>query len=346
MVPKFYLGIECCKICCMADINEFITGMIMKFDKLEKTRIGGVTLTRLVSNKAAVSAVALMTAIAPVAPAWATIDNTVTATGDSPGGTDDVTATADETVDVEDADPQLVVTKTADDTTDVAVGQTVTYTYTVENTGNITLTNVGLSDSHEGTGAAPVPGSETLTTDAGTSGDSTDAAADGTWDTLAPGDIVTWTASYTVTAADLANQTDNDIDNTVTASATPAAGTLGGTLTADETVDLVNQNASLSVTKVADDDTDVVVGQVITYTYTVTNDGNVPVTNITLGDNVTAGSGTAPTPSGETLLNDIGTLGDSTDAAADGSWDTLGVGDSITFTGTYTVTQDDVDNLQ
>lgn len=346
MVPKFYLGIECCKICCMADINEFITGMIMKFDKLEKTRIGGVTLTRLVSNKAAVSAVALMTAIAPVAPAWATIDNTVTATGDSPGGTDDVTATADETVDVEDADPQLVVTKTADDTTDVAVGQTVTYTYTVENTGNITLTNVGLSDSHEGTGAAPVPGSETLTTDAGTSGDSTDAAADGTWDTLAPGDIVTWTASYTVTAADLANQTDNDIDNTVTASATPAAGTLGGTLTADETVDLVNQNASLSVTKVADDDTDVVVGQVITYTYTVTNDGNVPVTNITLGDNVTAGSGTAPTPSGETLLTDNGTLGDSTDAAADGSWDTLGVGDSITFTGTYTVTQDDVDNLQ
>lgn len=346
MVPQFYLGIKRLKICCMADINEFITGMIMKFDKLEKTRIGGLTLTRLVSNKAAVSAVALMTAIAPVAPAWATIDNTVTATGDSPGGTDDVTATADETVDVEDADPQLVVTKTADDTTDVAVGQTVTYTYTVENTGNITLTNVGLSDSHEGTGTAPVPGSETLTTDAGTSGDSTDAVADGTWDTLAPGDIVTWTASYTVTGADLANQTDNDIDNTVTASATPAAGTLGGTLTADETVDLENQNASLSVTKVADDDTDVVVGQVITYTYTVTNDGNVPVTNITLGDNVTAGSGTAPTPGGETLLTDNGTLGDSTDAAEDGSWDTLGVGDVITFTGTYTVTQDDVDNLQ
>lgn len=346
MVPKFYLGIERLKICCMADINEFITGMIMKFETLEKTRIGGVTLTRLVSNKAAVSAVALMTAFAPVAPAWATIDNTVTATGDSPGGTDDVTATADETVDVEDAAPALVVTKTADDTTDVAVGQTVNYTYTVENTGNITLTNVSLSDSHEGTGAAPVPGTETLTTDAGTSGDSTDATSDGTWDTLAPGDIVTWTAAYTVTAADLANQTDNDIDNTVTASATPAAGTLGGTLTADETVDLVNQNASLAVTKVADADVNVVVGQVVTYTYTVTNDGNVPVTNITLGDNVTAGSGTAPTPAGETLFNDAGTLGDSTDAAADGSWDTLGVGDSITFTGTYTVTQDDVDNLQ
>lgn len=331
----------------MADIKEFIVGTTMKLEKFEQTKIGGVTLTRLISNKAAVSAVALLTAIAPVAPAWATIDNTVTATGDSPGNVDDVTATADETVDVEDANPQLVVTKTADDTTDVAVGQTVSYTYTVENTGNITLSAVNLSDAHEGTGAAPVPGTETLTTDAGTTGDSVDATADdGTWDTLAPGDIVTWTASYTVTAADLANQTDNDIDNTVTASATPAAGTLGGTLTADEEVDLVDQNASLAVTKVADDDTDVVVGQLITYTYTVTNDGNVPIENITLGDNVTAGSGTAPTPAGETLDTDNGTLGDSTDAAADGSWDILGVGDVITFTGTYTVTQDDVDNLQ
>lgn len=327
-------------------LNELKTGITMKFDTLEKTRIGGVTLTRLVSNKAAVSAIALMTAFAPIAPAWATIDNTVTATGDSPGNTDDVTATADETVDVEDAAPTLVVTKVADDVTDVPVGQTVTYTYTVENTGNVTLTNVGLSDAHEGTGSAPVPGSETLSTDAGTTGDSTDAASDGTWDTLAPGDIVTWTATYVVTAADLANQTDNDLDNTVTASAIPADGVLGGTLTADEEVDLVNQNASLAVTKVADDDTDVVVGQVITYTYTVTNDGNVPVSNITLGDTVTAGSGTAPTPGGEVLLTDNGTLGDSTDVAVDGSWDVLGVDDVITFTGTYTVTQDDVDNLQ
>jgi len=39
-------------------------------------------------------------------------------------------------------------------------------------------------------------------------------------------------------------------------------------------------------------------------------------------------------------------LGDSVDAANNGSWDSLGPGDSIRFTGTYTVTQADVDNLQ
>ena len=319
----------------------------MIIGNLESTKIGGVTLTRLVSNKAAVSAIALMTVMGTVQSTWATIDNTVTATGSSPTGTDDVTASDSETVDVEDAAPALVVTKVADDVTDVAVGATITYTYTVTNTGNITLSAVGLSDSHEGTGTAPTPaliGSPL--TDNGTPGDSTDAGGDEVWDTLAPGDVVTWESTYVVTAADLANQTDNDLDNTVTATATPADGTLGGTLTADEEVDLVDQNAAMTITKVADDDTDVVVGQVITYTYTVTNTGNVPISDITLADTVTAGSGTAPTPGSEALLTDNGTLGDSTDAAVDASWDVLGVGDVITFTGTYTVTQSDVDNLQ
>jgi len=42
---------------------------------------------------------------------------------------------------------------------------------------------------------------------------------------------------------------------------------------------------------------------------------------------------------------DAGTAGDSTDAAMNGSWDVLAPGDVITFTGTYTVTQADVDSL-
>lgn len=101
----------------------------------------------------------------------------------------------------------------------------------------------------------------------------------------------------------------------------------------------------LAMTKVADDDALVTVGQVVTYTYTVTNNGNVAVAGVTVND-VHNGSGPAPTPAGETLT-DNGTIGDSTDATPnDGVWDNLAPGDVVTFTGTYTVTQTDIDNLQ
>lgn len=307
--------------------------------------VGSHNLASLISNKLAVSSIALLTAFAAVQTAWATIDNTVTATGDSPsGGPDDVTAQDTENVDVVDAVPDLTVTKTADDTTDVADGATITYTYTVTNTGNVSLNNVSLADVHEGTGTAPTPGGMTLTDNGG---GSTDDAADQVYDSLGPLDVITWTSTYIVTTADVANQIDNDLDNTVTVSATPAAGTFAPSVDLDDTEEVdLEDLPSLSITKVADDTTDVTLGQLITYTYTVTNDGNVPISNITLSDNVTAGSGGNPTPTNETLLTDNAPLLDSTDAAANNSWDTLGVGDVITFTGTYTVTQSDIDTLQ
>lgn len=102
---------------------------------------------------------------------------------------------------------------------------------------------------------------------------------------------------------------------------------------------------SLSMTKVADDDTDRVVGDVITYTYTVTNNGGVIIRNVTVSDTHNAPGGAAPTPGSEAILSDVAPFGDSSDAAQNGSWDILGPGDSVTFTGTYTVTQTDVDNL-
>ena len=101
------------------------------------------------------------------------------------------------------ANPALTVTKVASDTTDVTLNQVITYTYRVENTGNQTITNVTLSDAHNGSGAAPVPGGETLTTDTAPLGDSTDGGINGTWDSIAPGDIVTFTATYTVTQSDV-----------------------------------------------------------------------------------------------------------------------------------------------
>ena len=102
---------------------------------------------------------------------------------------------------------------------------------------------------------------------------------------------------------------------------------------------------SISVTKVADDVTNVAFGQTITYTYRVTNTGDQVISNVTLSD-AHNGSGPAPVPSGETLTNDTLPTGDSSDGSVNASWDTLAPGDEVTFTGTYIVTQNDIDTLQ
>lgn len=90
----------------------------------------------------------------------------------------------------------------------------------------------------------------------------------------------------------------------------------------------------------------VVVGQEITYTYTVTNNGNVTIRGVAVTDSHNA-AGAAPTPTNPQLVTDNGPVGDSTDGnSSDDQWDVLAPGDVIRFTGTYTVQQADIDNLQ
>ena len=101
------------------------------------------------------------------------------------------------------ANPSITVTKTADIDTNVPAGVTVTYTYVVANTGNQTVSNITLADAHNGSGAAPSPTNETLTSDNGIANDSSDAGVNGSWDTLAPGDEITFTATYVVTQSDI-----------------------------------------------------------------------------------------------------------------------------------------------
>jgi large repetitive protein len=140
------------------------------------------------------------------------------------------------------------------------------------------------------------------------------------------------------------NSASADIVNTAN-----AKGSYEGTeyLSNDSTVNVFVQapNKSMLVTKTAFPNTNVAAGDVVTYTYTVTNDGNVTLTNINLND-VHNGAGTAPVPQSETL-NDVAPLGDSTDVTAnDGVWSVLAPGDTVTLTATYTVKQADVDNHQ
>lgn len=130
-----------------------------------------------------------------------TLDNTATVT--AMAGTTSLAETASASVPLA-ATAALSVEKTASVTWDVVAGQVITYTYLVRNTGNLTISSVTLSDLHQGSGTAPVPGGEALTADLRSPGDSTDVTpGDGLWSVLAPGDEVTFTATYTVTQTDI-----------------------------------------------------------------------------------------------------------------------------------------------
>ncbi len=113
-------------------------------------------------------------------------------------------STAVETITVT-ANPSLSMTKVADSTGPHLIGDVVTYTYTITNDGDLNVRNIAITDTHNGSDPAPVPGNETLLTDVAPTGDSTDAAVDGSWDVLAPGDTLTFTGTYTVTDIDAAS---------------------------------------------------------------------------------------------------------------------------------------------
>ena len=96
--------------------------------------------------------------------------------------------------------------------------------------------------------------------------------------------------------------------------------------------------------------TPVVKGQIITYTYIISNIGNVPVTNVQVTD--MHGSPAALIPVGGAgikgeVLSTAGPLGAgaSPDATANnGIWSTLAPGASVTLTYTHTVTQAEIDH--
>ena len=237
---------------------------------------------------------------ADLAAAGTTITNiTTAATSDIPDS--DTTGDALEaSVDVADPSPGLAIEKTADVTTGLSVGQTVTYTYAVRNPGNITMNDVTVTDVHQGTGtlSAITPASVTL----------------------APGASQDFTATYVVTQADI--DAGTAITNEATVNANPAVGSFIP-VSDTESVTPETSGPEITLTKVADKTTDLVVGDVVTYTYTAENTGNVTLADVSVSD-VHSGTGTLS-------------------AIAPVNVASLPIGESAEFTATYTITQADID---
>ena len=306
----------------------------------------------------AAAPLAILLAASQLPHAYAAIVNTVTATGTAPGGpVNGVTANDGESVDVADDKPQIAVVKSftfapggdLNNDGDVDPGDIVAYTYTVTNNGNVTLQNVSLADAHDGVGAPLTIVTPTLvTTDngsaaAGTINDSTDTgSADNDWDVFGPGDVITFTSVYTVVPGDLtaATSSDGDIDSTVTASGNYDPGTGNTVVTANSSVAVpLTITPSLQIAKVADDTTDVVAGQVVTYTYTVTNNGNVPISNVALADTHNGAAG-ALVPAFQSFTTNTGSTNTGNTITV------LQPGDVAIYTASYTVTQNDIDTRQ
>lgn len=165
-------------------------------------------------------------------------------------------------------------------------------------------------------------------------------------------------AQTTLTGSDAGTGDGEGIENTIT-----VTGTYDGEdyeVTAFQNVDVIASDPSLDVTKTADITSDAAVGDEITYTYVITNDGNVVLTGITLDGQHTTAAGTSAldvlncsvttdTTVGTTpdLLNENDTvIVASTGAGVSDSFTSFGPDDVVTCTSTYTVTQADVDGLQ
>ncbi len=172
---------------------------------------------------------------------------TNTATGTAGYGGSTVTSNQVQVTVTAGQNPALKLAKSASPSTYDAAGQTISYSYLLENSGNVTLSEpVTISDDKLGTVACPATAS------------------------LAPGGTITCSASHLVTQADLdAGSITNH------ASATASFG--GNTVTSNPAEATVNAESApaLSLTKSASPTTYNTVGQAISYSYEVKNSGNV-----------------------------------------------------------------------
>ena len=222
-----------------------------------------------------------------------TFTNNVTATF---SGVDKEYTGTDTVDEFEDPNPHMTITKTTKDVEEnhiYKLGETISYVITVKNDGNLTLTDVTVEDALTGN----------------------DGENAWTIETLAPDEEQTFETSYVVTEEDvLAGKVINNVTGTAKDPTNPDKPKTP--VTPGEKEDPVETpNPGLTVVKTSDTEGQVTLGQKITYTITVTNNGNVTISGVKLVD---------------PLTRDNWTLGK------------IKPGETVTREATYTVTEKDI----
>ncbi|MEZ4793370.1 MAG: gliding motility-associated C-terminal domain-containing protein [Gelidibacter sp.] len=257
------------------------------------------------------------------------VSNQATVTGTGTGGTDVSDLSDDDSVLEDDATettlcqetPGIALIKTGtfndsdgDGCSDA--GETITYTFTVTNQGNTSITDVVLND--------PMLGGDIALESGDTDSDS-ELDVDETW---------IYTSDYAVTQSDI---DAGMVSNQATVTGTGTGGTDVSDLSDDDSVleddatetTLCQETPGIALIKTgtfndSDGDGCSDAGETITYTFTVTNQGNTSITNVVLNDPMLGG--------------DIALESGDTDSDSE-----LDVDETWVYTSDYAVTQSDID---
>jgi uncharacterized repeat protein (TIGR01451 family) len=229
------------------------------------------------------------------------VTNTATGSGSDPAG-NAVTAASDDPLNSTDSDSdgdgypddatettfgnnsELTLTKTVTSAPATKVGDTVTYEFTVTNTGSTTLSNVSVNDTLLG-------------------GVVCDSTTDPDLASLAPNAVVTCTGEYVVTQSDVnaggvqnsAEGRATSIDGTITDTSDAGdeavdtadlSGATDGDPTTDPTVSSIARTSAVSVKKTGPTGA-FGIGLPLTYSIAVSNTGNVTATALTVTDDRT-----------------------------------------------------------
>ena len=214
-------------------------------------------------------------------------------------------------------DPFIPVKDSPAVTSNYKLGDAIPFTITVRNVSNYVLTNVTVKDN-------------AATLIAGTGYNLTDAH-NATIPTIAIGTSVIVSAQHIVTSDDI------------------LAGTYGNTanvkygdtvIDADKKIDdIVPPDVTLDLVKTSDVTEPAALDQTITYTVTVTNNGNVPYPNMVISDDKANLVIDSDSISGTNLSNVTFAFNSTTNTI---TMDVLPVGASLSFTATYKVVEADI----